>query len=1226
MYLKQLDILGFKSFANKTSIRFSSGITAIVGPNGCGKTNILDALRWVLGEQRVTLLRGSKMEEVVFNGTRDVKPLGLAEVTLTLVNNRGVLPTEYNEIQITRRLFRSGESEYLINKVPCRLKDITEMFYDTGVGAHSYSVIQQDMIDAVISDKAEERRFLFEEAAGITKYKQRRKAALRKLESTEHDLLRLQDIHAEVKTRVNSLKRQYKKAERYQLVRDDIRNWEIYLSSFQIKEMESERRRLSAQVEGMSDNILEKQAAIDTVSADLENDRKRQVDQEHQSSIIGGQVYDITDKAHSVEKEISILKEKESNARQLIDRNETDITALKIRSTILSEQTQQAAGELAQLKDDSEAVAVNLSDAEKAQAVTDQRLLEARADKEKRNREFIVLEGKLSSGKTEEGGLREQGSEFDNTLVELNRQIEENASLQKLSNTQHKSKSQSLDTLRSDKEELERAQKQKTEELEALLLQNDELTDELTSLTASIEACQARKSLLEEMIVHYEGYQSGMSSVMNTRDRWPGCLGAVANLFDPREGMEQVLESALGELAGYLVCSDRQTAEEIIAYLKKEKKGKIGILVPDSGTLNPVIRRPEMSMPGFKGWLDSHVTCRQELRPLMEAVLSRIAVFDSATPPEKILEMLPYGFKAVSTEGVVFGKNIITGGFDDGLPLFGRREKVAEQDKMLDELQVRLEQTSDEKNRKAARTAELRADISRASEKFQSLNESISTLQQEVDAVRFELQASGREAERLSKERNSAAGKLLQIRHRQGTLELDYDQLSNNREELLENMAGADKRLADLEKDASAQANQVSMHQIKLVEARSRIEQCEHKIVHQHELQQEIQNTTEAKTLEIERARTQISGGAKQIFGYEAELKTVFTDRTVLTKQQTDLKTGQSDILGRIDQKEQQLKSLRAEKDGLNDRLHQSEIHLNTVQAEVRSIHDKITEDYELDINQAEVVCPDDQITRDQARKHLAEQKEKLKKFGAVNLLALEEYRTADERDKFLDEQLGDLMAAKTDLETTISRINQTARKLFSDTFAQVRLNFQKMFVELFSGGEADLQLVDSSNPLESDIEITARPSGKKILSITMMSGGERALTAISLLFSLYLVKPSPYCILDEIDAPLDDANCHRFLKLIRSFSEQTQFITITHNKITMEAAHNLYGVTMEQPGITKLVGVKFSDVEHDDETGEIIITASPSSEPEKAEVEVPPAVMERITPVAIPEQQESDA
>ncbi|HKK20390.1 MAG TPA: AAA family ATPase, partial [candidate division Zixibacteria bacterium] len=425
MHLKRLDILGFKSFANKTTVNFSTGITAIVGPNGCGKTNILDSLRWVLGEQKVSMLRGSKMEEVIFNGTRDMKPLGMSEVTLSLVNDRGVLPTEYTEVQITRRLFRSGESEYLLNKVPCRLKDITELFYDTGMGAHSYSVIQQDMIEAVISDKAEERRFLFEEAAGITKYKQRKKAALRKLEATENDFLRLNDIYSEVQTQVRSLKRQQSKAERYQQVANQIKDWDLYLNSVRVKAVEQERREQRAKLDQLTDQMSGYDTQVDSLSSALESDRSEQIDIEHELTRVGNEAYELSEKAHSLEKEISILHEKKANATSLIERNENDIKALESRSGVISEQTGEAQSSLEFQKQELDKIDGELRRAEETQSEADRRLLMARSSKEQDNRKLIELEGKLSSGKTEEDNLRSQEEELTQSLESYRNQITE---------------------------------------------------------------------------------------------------------------------------------------------------------------------------------------------------------------------------------------------------------------------------------------------------------------------------------------------------------------------------------------------------------------------------------------------------------------------------------------------------------------------------------------------------------------------------------------------------------------------------------------------------------------------------------------------------------------------------------------------------------------------------------------------------------------------------------
>ena len=1237
MYLKQLDLLGFKSFANKTTVHFSDGVTAIVGPNGCGKTNILDAVRWVLGEQRVSLLRGSKMEEVIFNGTRDVKPLGMSEITMTLVNDRGILPTEYNEVQITRRLFRSGESEYLLNKVPCRLKDITELFFDTGVGAHSYSVIQQEMIEAVISDRAEERRFLFEEAAGITKYKQRKKAALRKLEATEHDFLRLNDIYAEVKTQVNSLKRQHRKAERYQTVANNIKNWELYLASHRLKALESDKRELKAQWDALSDQRLDREASLDRVSAQLEADRKEQVDLEHELTSIGNEVYQASEKAHSCETEISVLTEKRSHASSLIERNQNEIQSLQTREESLREQSTETENELKQVKEHLDALTSRLNEAERDQAEADQQLLKARAAKEQENEKLIDLEGKLSSGRTEGDGLRRQEAELKRLSDDFDSRIAENTSARDRLEEQAVAHRQTLDETDARKSKAEKSHDEIANQIGQLLEKNEELTLEISNLTASIEACQARRSLLEDMILHYEGYESGVVAAMEARERFPeGLVGTVAEKFIPVQGMETATEAALGEMAGFVICKDRPTGEAIIDYLKTEKKGKIGILVPDTGTLNPVMKRPELDMPEFVGWLDSFVSTDSDLRSLMEAVLARTAVFKEGCDPQEILRQLPFGFQAVSTDGIVYSKNIISGGSDDRFPLFRRQEKVTEQQQMMEQLNEQLTSVQRERNRITAEIAACRAESSQLSQMLETLAEELESIKSKLSEIDYQRRSLDSELDRLRKERHSCHAKLEKLRSHQCSLGLDFDQLASQKEDLSRSMSQMGERLNEFENTASATLERVSKLQIAVVEAKSKIEQTENKLTHIQELRQEIGKTIEAKHLEIRTAEQEIETSTQKISELEGQLKAAFEQRTEITSRQSSLRSVQSELMERVSAREKQLKEIREGRDSLSDQVHQLEIRLNTLESEVKAVCDRIREEFEVDITSIEVVNPDEKLTEEERREHLLKLKETLKKFGAVNLLALEEYQTTSDRERFLREQLADLTNAKTDLQTTITKINQTAKNLFAETFEKVRGNFKKLFVELFSGGEADIFLEDPSDPLESHIEIIARPGRKKLLSITQMSGGERALTAISLLFSLYLVKPSPFCILDEIDAPLDDANCRRFLRMIGTFSDQTQFIIITHNKITMEAADNLYGVTMEQPGISRLVAVRFADVHLDEATGAVRIDSDAAETLETVEAapdipqdnatELPETVVERLHPTipsgGIPDDQ----
>jgi chromosome segregation protein len=883
----------------------------------------------------------------------------------------------------------------------------------------------------------------------------------------------------------------------------------------------------------------------------------------------------------------------------------------------LTEQIEQAERELTDVRREVEKAADALKAAEDKQADADRRLLTARTSKEQDNKKLLELEGRLSSERTEETGLREQEDELVRSLDEVKRRLIENQPQLEELRLKQETLRDELTDLKRQKEAAALRQREIQEETESLEAEVDEATLKIGDITASIEACEARSHLLEDMMLQYEGYESGLVTVMENRERWPGIAGTVGEKFIPVEGLETTLEAALGDLAKCLVCYDRRTAEGIISYLKTENKGKIGILVPELGTINPAVKRPEIELSEFVGWLDGFVSTEENLRSMKEAVLSRTAVFKAGADPDELLKRLPYGFSAVSSDGVFYSRNLISGGSDDRFPLFRRREKVQQQQDMIRELNENLNKIKSERSRTETRVAGLRAESVKLTGKSEELAEEIEQRQHASSELEFGQRTITDEYRRLEKEQQNLNNRLESIRNRQYALGLDSTQLATEKDNLVCNLDRVGAEVGELEKAAAEAVELVSRLHVSLIETRSKAEQSESRISHLREIRKDIEATIQAKTEEVEQARTTIETSARTAADLEKELKSLFDNRDRLASRQDSLRAVQSEVTNRIGEKEKQVRQLREQRDAVLEDIHHLEIKINSIESEIKGTRDRLLEEYEVDINTVEAVSPDQGISDDQAREHLQAQKEKLKKFGAVNLLALEEYQSAHEREQFLDEQLNDLDTAKRDLQVTISKINRTARQLFLDTFNKVRDNFKSIFVELFRGGEADIMLVDPEDPLESAIDIFARPRGKKILSITQMSGGERALTAISLLFSLYLVKPSPFCILDEIDAPLDDANCHRFLKIIRNFSDQTQFIIITHNKITMEASDNLYGITMEEPGISQLVAVRFTD---DDEHAVVEYQQEPSAdaadgETDREEAELPQQVQERIHP-----------
>lgn len=1210
MYLKRLELLGFKSFPNKTILKLTPGITSIVGPNGCGKTNILDAIRWVLGEQKVSLLRGSKMDEVIFNGTRDTKPLGMAEVTLVVHNNKGILPTEYSEIQIARRLFRSGESEYLLNKVPCRLRDITDLFMDTGVGAHVYSVIQQEMIEAILSDRAEERRFLFEEAAGISKYKSRKNAALRKLEATEGDLIRLKDIVAEVDTQVNSLRRQMNKTQRYKNLSEELRSWEIFLSKTAADELYREQRELMAERDIHIDARVKSDTEIDLLSARQEEERKTLTELERQLSEISSEIFAESEEGHAIEKEITVLRERRENAKQLKEKNSLDIEAFKKRQAILLEQVEATKEELAKVDDDLSRLQEDITLSEKKLTAADEEVLSARQAREELNRKLADIEGQLSAGRSDDTNLKEQENEITSALSNLERLYDESGEKKKDLIGRLAKGEKELTHLKERTIDTQTRRSSTEDKIESLDKELDEAAGRIYELSASLEAAEARRHLLSEMVTHFEGYGSGVAAAMENRDRWPGLIGTVADSLTPQSGFEDAIEAALGEAAGFMICQDRKTAEEIIEYLKSEKKGRAGLLIMDDAGFDSNTTRPDVSSDNFIGWADEFISIPENLKTMASLLLSRVAVIEPENAID-VLDKLPAYFSVVTTDGkLLSGKAIISGGSREGLSLLGRKEKIVEQKQAIEKLTDEIERFKKSRNEITTTLGLEQADLRSIITELETRKEDTEQNEKDLAALRFEVQAEDRELNRIEKEREEFSVKLKALKDRLHSLNLSYDQLCKEKDRLVELSNQHDADIEDLERKSGGAESRFSNLQMDQVETKSRRQQLESQIKHTRELISEIESNVVRKSTEISQTRSDVGSVDERINQLETKLKETFNARAGIIDRQTRIQQEHSTLQGVLADREKDIKSLRRSRDDANTKLHTVEIRITEVESEAKNIRQKIKEEYDLDLDGVSTEPPNAGISHEEREQRVRALREQLKDFGAVNLLALDEYETAKERQAFMTAQMDDLLKAKSTLQSTIKKINQTARKLFMETFNNVGENFRQVFEELFTGGEAEIRLVDVEDPLESPIEIIARPGGKKLLSIAQMSGGEKALTAISLLFAIYLVKPSPFCILDEIDAPLDDANVHRFLKIIRAFSEQTQFVIITHNKITMEVADILYGITMEQPGISEVVSVRF----HDDEEGRLIDT-SIGEHRVPDNVEVPAAVRDRITP-----------
>ena len=1178
-FLSKLQILGFKSFPQKTELHFDQGMTAIVGPNGCGKTNLLDGIRWVLGEQRTTLLRSSKMEEVIFNGTKDLKPLGMAEVTLVIENNQGLLPIDYNQVTVTRRLFRSGESEYLLNKTPCRLKDITELFLDTGVGIHAYSVIQPEMVEAILSEKAEERRFMFEEAAGITKYKLRKKEAERKLEYTENDLLRLGDILSEVEKQTNSLRRQKGKAEKFKKLTEEIKALEIKLSQNEFQILKEKGKELEEKLKISADQSHKTSSDLDKEEAEIEKLKLKLLEIEKESTSLQKRISELSEKGFKIEREISVNRERKANLEKLIDKNNQELENLKVRLSSVISQKEEKAEKLCQL-------GVEISSKKKA-CETEEGMLLTNDEKLQQMKEKL---GKLSlqlqelndnlnrlrsqreNTKTQTEELKQRESIFTQEMQSIEQKT--NAVSERLKNLT--SMDEDRKRVLEDKIKEERLLKEKIEQNQSDLAQ---LSSEETKIRSLLQGEKTRLEMLRQISEHYEGYGKGEKSVLSAKDKLSGIIDTVANLITTKAEYLKAIESALGSSLQFIVCQDVKSALDAIQYLKREKKGRATFLPLDR--INAIkIDSPKINLkkyPEVIGWASDLVECEQNFKKIADLFLANVVLVKTLDDALKLVSRIEPGFHLITPDGeIIKTEGSLSGGSPTEISLLGREHRIQRLEDQVSQLVQRLNQSEIEKKEKETEREKLQKTLSGIFVETEKFTQEIQQSEVELKTLEFENESLGKRHSELKTLTQETAEKIDKLNREVGTHNQNIAEHQEQKEKLSSIIEEEKLKLAKTEAFHTETFKKVNQLKIDLVSLQGKEEQIKNEETRLSELISEIKNTQAAKEKESENSRAEIQKITQSIIEKERELKETFQkieeEKTTLNSLVEDQNRWQ-EVLSL---KEKNLKVSRDDKEKVQDQLHQLEMEKVELFSQTKNIKDKIWEEYQTDLEKLKPSASLETEDMQELKERANALQERLKSIGAVNLLALEEFQSAKKRLDFLQNQVKDLTEAIQTLTSTIVKINHTARTLFTQTFEQIKRNFQKVFEELFEGGETDLRLEESEDPLESPVQISARPYGKRLLNISQLSGGEKALTAIALLFAIYLVKPSPFCILDEVDAPLDDANITRFLKLIKHFSSNTQFILITHNKLTMEAADILYGVTMEQPGVSKIVSVKF--------------------------------------------------
>ena len=1187
MRLARLEMLGFKSFMNKADLRFEEGITAVLGPNGCGKSNIVDALRWVLGEQSAKLLRGSKMENVIFQGTKKRPPMGLAEVTLTFTGASETLAVDYDEISIRRRVSRGGGSEYFLNGQPHRLRDIHDLLAGSGIGNHVYAIIEQDMVKSILADNGEKRRILFEEASGILRYKMRRKESLSKLASVEGDLTRLEDILEELGRNVRSLKVQMGRARSYQKLQEELRSAEVHSSSLKLHDMWIRDRELGRRLEGMSAEnlgddsrlalgeealaklqatLLEAETAYqdgrDALEREAEGLRKR----EEEVAVLEEKARSEGRRAEGFEQEIRLAREAldklEEAGRELGARIEEDEASLKTRKTELSGE-EAALGELASRYHER------------------RKLLE----KEKQLQLDFVQSRAEAGGEVERLGERIQQTR--ETLKKLEEEATTLASQRGELEAQLRSPVKSLAALEgeiAEKKSLRDAAQESLRESESALTEKREA---LQTLQVKEGELGARLELLEGLREERAGYPEGTRTLLEAHGEEEGVLGPLADSLRVAPEHRLAVELVLGRALNAVALND---ASRGLAWLTELSEGESGrALLLDLGGEGSSVKRVE----GMRPVMDL-VRSETELKPALSRLLGDAQLAADAESALAAAKKHPQ-LRFVTADGFLAeGRGLSEGGSagSSAAPL-GREEEIESLREKLGELSA--EQKSAQESVEGAKDLldRRRSERDAGEAALAALGERKAEVDLEKTRLETRLQRLGEESQGLKAEQ--------EVRRRQ---EKSLGEALAEAERTLLELSGTEKPesadLGELERDVASLERERDAEQARIAEIRLALA-AQNGDLENLRLREENRRR-EATDQEARFARAGEGLSESQRASSEARERSTFL-REGMKDEQDALAARREESHGllediqiqreNIQEKQQEVRRLRDERHEHEQALHQLEMERNTLAVRMDGIREHLRETHEVEADASQDPAAAEDAYEIPEGKSLEETvdelREKIRRLGNVNLLALEEYEEKNERYEFLLKQRDDLIEARDGLLETIRRINREARQRFDETFQVVRTNFIEIFKAVFEGGEADLSYSTEDDPLQADILVTARPKEKKIADISQLSSGEKTLTALSILFAIYLSKPSPFCVFDEVDAPLDDANIGRFLRLLRQFSERTQFILITHNKKTMEVAKHLYGVTMEESGVSKIVSVAFDEVPDDLESEPLV-------------------------------------
>ncbi|WP_428908689.1 chromosome segregation protein SMC [Niallia sp. Krafla_26] len=1181
MFLKRLDIVGFKSFAERIAVDFVPGVTAVVGPNGSGKSNITDAIRWVLGEQSVKSLRGSKMEDIIFSGSDSRRALNFAEVTLTLNNEDGALPIDYNEISVTRRVFRSGDSEFFINKKACRLKDIIDLFMDSGLGREAFSIISQGKVEEILNSKPEDRRTIFEEAAGVLKYKTRKKQAEGKLKDTEENLNRVSDILFELESQIEPLRIQASMAKDYLAQKEELQQVEVAVTVYEIEELHKKWEKLTETVEEYKQMELKQTTALQAKEAGFEQLRDQMTALDESINDLQTVLLQTSEELEKLEGRKEVLKERKKNASQNREQLESNVDELSTKVAQLQEYKETLENQLSVLTQEATSCKNQLKEKQTKLNLLNENIEQKIEDLKS---EYIEVLNKQAASKNELTFIEKQLEQLQKRNV---KQVDDNAKyIAERDAIQLKIAEikESLETVKQEMNAHIALYREENQKLENLKNSYDKQEKNLYQAYQYVQQTKSRKEMLEEMEEGFAGFFQGVKEVLKKRGSvLTGIEGAIAEIISVPKEYDVAIETALGASMQHIVVQDEQHARAAIGFLKQNRYGRATFLplnVIKGRKLAQNQLRMIESHPSFIGIGSDLISYDTKYNEVITNLLGTVVITSDLKGANEMAKLLQYRCRFVTLEGdLVNAGGSMTGGAvkQNSTSLLSRKTE-------LDEVKVKLADMVEKTAKLEDKVKELKNEVKNKEvdvEQIRKTGEGLRLKEQRIQSQLRETELQEKNLnERLSvydlskKEYENEYGKnmdrkevvkALLLEYQKNILHLDHEiqQLSEQKDQ--QNLS-KDTLLAEISelKVLVASKNQQLNHlKERMIEVSNDLKESEKKLkFYKEDLQLLTSEMSENSSGEI-----QLEKAAHEKLHDKNETISLIASRREERLQ----------LQGKHDDLDLEIKELKRQIKGLTGVMKDEEVRLNRLDVELDNKLAHLSEEYLLSFEAAKEEFPLS-LPIDEAKKKVKLIKLALDELGNVNIGAIDEYERVSERYEFLLEQKNDLVEAKDTLFQVIDEMDEEMKKRFQQTFEGVRFHFESVFKELFGGGRADLRLTNPDDLLNTGIDIVAQPPGKKLQNLGLLSGGERALTAIALLFSILKIRPVPFCILDEVEAALDEANVYRFSQYLKSYSKETQFIVITHRKGTMEEADVLYGVTMQESGVSKLVSVRLED------------------------------------------------